>query len=143
MKLFCLGVVVVAPALALASLAGCKHFRPGLWTDPAGEAGPSGAEYRDGVYEGSGQGYRGPVLVRLHLRAGEITALEILDHADDMFTGGPAMEELAELVLEYHTANLDGISGATESSAGFLEAVEDALRQARQEAPPAEESPPP
>jgi uncharacterized protein with FMN-binding domain len=71
--------------------------------------------------------------VRLCLRAGEIAEVEILDHQDDPFTGGPAMEELAELVLEYNAADLDGISGATESSAGFLEAVEDALGKARRE----------
>jgi uncharacterized protein with FMN-binding domain len=41
------------------------------------------------------------------------------------------MEELLELVLEYQSTGLDGISGATESSAGFLAAVEDALSRAR------------
>jgi uncharacterized protein with FMN-binding domain len=119
--------------LLLVSLGGCGNFKPGLLSLPAGDSGPLGAEYRDGVYEGTGRGYRGPVLVRLRVQAGEIAEIEILDHGDDVFTGGLAMEELAEMALEYNTADLDGISGATESSAGFLAAVEDALSQARRE----------
>jgi uncharacterized protein with FMN-binding domain len=41
-----------------------------------------------------------------------------------------AMGELLELVLDYQSTGLDAISGATESSAGFLAAVDDALRKA-------------
>jgi uncharacterized protein with FMN-binding domain len=130
------------PAFTLALLSGCGNFRAAFLSYPAGEEKPLEKEYRDGVYEGTGQGYRGPVLVRLRLKAGEIVELEILDHQDDMFAGGPAMEELAELVLEYNTAGLDGISGATESSAGFLAAVEDALTQARGNEPPRPTAPP-
>ncbi|MDR0623318.1 MAG: FMN-binding protein [Treponema sp.] len=121
--------VVLSPAL----FGGCGIFRPGMASPPAGKGEAPGAEYRDGVYEGKGQGYRGPVLVLLYLKTGEITEIEIF-HQDDVFVGSPAMEELAELVLEYNTAGLDGISGATESSAGFLAAVEDALSRARREA---------
>jgi uncharacterized protein with FMN-binding domain len=87
-------------------------------------------EYRDGIYEGTGQGLRGPVRVRIWLEAGVITELEILDHQEDEFGGGPAMEELAERVLEYNSPDIDAVSGATESSRGFLDAVEDALKQA-------------
>jgi uncharacterized protein with FMN-binding domain len=130
-----LWILSAAPVLlfALAPLGGCGNFRPELLSPPAGADGPPGKEYRDGVYEGTGRGYRGPILIRLLLKAGEIAEIEILDHGDDVFTGGPAMEELAEMVLEYNTADLDGISGATESSAGFLAAVEDALSKARRE----------
>jgi fumarate reductase flavoprotein subunit len=96
----------------------------------AGEEGPPGGDYRDGIYEGTGRGYRGKILARVYLNGGEITEIEFF-HNDDVSVGGSAMEELAELVLEYNTAGLDGISGATESSAGFLAAVEDALSQAR------------
>ena len=40
------------------------------------------------------------------------------------------MEELLEAVLETGSTDLDAVSGATFSSAGFLEAVEDALGKA-------------
>jgi uncharacterized protein with FMN-binding domain len=40
------------------------------------------------------------------------------------------MAELTELVLDYQSTDIDAVSGATESSAGFLAAVEDALGRA-------------
>jgi uncharacterized protein with FMN-binding domain len=100
-------------------------------TTGSGGADQRAAEYQDGVYEGTGQGLRGPVAVRLRIAGGVIAELEILRHEEDKFSGGPAMEELAELALENNSADIDVISGATESSRGFLEAVEDALAKAR------------
>jgi uncharacterized protein with FMN-binding domain len=133
MKRFWILCAAAVLALTPAGLFGCGNFPPGLLSRSVGKNGPSGGQYRDGVYEGTGQGWRGPILVGLRLEAGEIAEIEILDHQDDVFTGGSAMSELAELVLEYNTVDLDGISGATESCAGFLAAVEDALRQARRD----------
>jgi uncharacterized protein with FMN-binding domain len=40
------------------------------------------------------------------------------------------MEELLEAVLSAGSADVDAVSGATGSSAGFLEAVEDAMARA-------------
>jgi fumarate reductase flavoprotein subunit len=87
--------------------------------------------YQDGIWEGSGRGYRGEIRVQVRLAAALIQGIEVSAHHEDPFIGGEAMEELLELVLEYQTTGLDGISGATESSTGFLEAVEDALKRAR------------
>jgi uncharacterized protein with FMN-binding domain len=121
--------VLIVSALVSGPFLSCGSFGSGAAAPSAG-ADPAGpGEWRDGVYEGSGPGWRGPVLVRVRLESGKITEVEILDHEDDPFTGGAAMEELAELVLEYNTVDLDGISGATESSSGFLAAVEAALTQ--------------
>jgi fumarate reductase flavoprotein subunit len=61
---------------------------------------------------------------------GGIAEIVILEHGDDGETGGAAMEELLDLVLLYNTTGLDAVSGATESSRGFLSAVEDALSKA-------------
>jgi uncharacterized protein with FMN-binding domain len=107
---------------------------PDCGTTGPGAVDQRAAEYQDGVYEGTGRGLRGPVAVRLRIAGGVIAELEILRHGEDKFGGGPAMEELAELVLENNSAGIDAVSGATESSRGFLEAVEDALNQARMKA---------
>jgi fumarate reductase flavoprotein subunit len=87
------------------------------------------ARYTPGVYEGEGQGFRGPVRVAVTLDSGGIRSIEILEHRDDALVGGAAMEELAECTLSWGTTDLDLVSGATESGAGFLAAVEDALAQ--------------
>jgi len=92
---------------------------------------PVAAGYESGMYEGSGQGFRGPVRVAVRVEADGIAGIEILDHGDDLFPGGAAMEELLEIVLDGNSVDVDVISGATESSAGFLAAVEDAWALAR------------
>lgn len=84
----------------------------------------------DGVYEGTARAYRGPVSVRLTIAGGVISEIEITDSIEDRFVGGAAMDELLELALMYDTADLDAVSGATESSEGFLAAVAAALEKA-------------
>jgi fumarate reductase flavoprotein subunit len=101
---------------------------------PAGCAGgPARGEssgLRDGVWEGSGQGWGGEIRLLLRINSALIQGIELISHNEDPFTGGEAMEELLELVLDYQGTGLDAVSGATESSAGFLAAVEDALDRA-------------
>jgi len=82
---------------------------------------------RGEVYEGTAQGYRGPISVQVYMNGGSITDIFIIDSLEDSFIGGAAIEELLNLVIAYNTTDLDAISGATESSKGFLEAVENAI----------------
>jgi uncharacterized protein with FMN-binding domain len=83
-----------------------------------------------GVYDGVGQGRRGPVRVRLQISPAGIEDVVIVNHRESIYPGAVAMEELLEEILETGSTDLDAVSGATFSSIGFLEAVEDALRQA-------------
>jgi uncharacterized protein with FMN-binding domain len=86
-------------------------------------------ELADGIYEGSARGHRGNIHLRVHIERGSIAQIDIIDSNEDPFVGGAAMEELLELALIYNTADLDAVSGATESSEGFLAALADALEQ--------------
>jgi uncharacterized protein with FMN-binding domain len=114
-------LLIAGRALSGMAFFGCAGY--GTAPPPAAAAGME----RNGLYEGAALGWRGPVRVLLRLEDGRITEIEIIDHGDDQFIGGAAMEELLELVLAYNTTDLDAVSGATESSEGFLAAVEDAL----------------
>jgi uncharacterized protein with FMN-binding domain len=87
-------------------------------------------DLRNGVWEGTGQGWGGEIRLRLRINSALIQEIELVSHSEDPFIGGEAMGELLELVLDYQSAGLDAVSGATESSAGFLAAVEDALDKA-------------
>jgi fumarate reductase flavoprotein subunit len=88
--------------------------------------------YEPGIYEGSGRGFRDSILVRVFVSASGIEDIELLEHHED--TGETTMEELREIILETGFIpdlwDIDGISGATMSSRGFLEAVENALSKA-------------
>ncbi|MDR2730256.1 MAG: FMN-binding protein [Treponema sp.] len=97
-------------------LAGCISMR-----------NSKGINAADGVYESSGMGYKGPIYLRLRIENGSITEIDILESEEDPFVGGAAIEELIDLVLMYNSIDIDVISGATESSKGFLKALENVI----------------
>ena len=86
--------------------------------------------YLPGLYEGTGRGYRGNIRVQLQISPAGIEDIVISSHSETSYPGAAAMEELLELILLEGTTDLDVISGATYSSMGFLEAVEEALEKA-------------
>jgi uncharacterized protein with FMN-binding domain len=79
------------------------------------------------VYEGAAPGYRGMIRVRVGYEDGVITEITVIESREDRAVGGEAMEELTDLVLMYNTTEIDAITGATETSKGFLAAIENAL----------------
>jgi len=79
------------------------------------------------VCEGSAMGYRGMIHVRVGLEQGAITEITVIESPEDRNVGGAAIEELTDLVLMYNTTELDAVSGATETSKGFLAAIENAI----------------
>ena len=107
------------------NLALCILFSGCLGPGPIPAAG-----FEPGIYEGSGRGYRGPIHVRVQVSPAGIEDIVIVDHRETIYPGAAAMEELLDLVLEYGSTDLDAVSGATFSSMGFLEAVDDALGKA-------------
>jgi hypothetical protein len=113
------GLFVFCLVLALGITGGCAGLRSG------------GGEEPGGFYDGFGEGNRGPIHLRLQIGpGGDIREIEILEHGEDPLVGGYAMEELLEAVLSAGSADVDAVSGATGSSAGFLGAVEDAAARA-------------
>ena len=103
----------------LLALAGCAVFGPG-------SGGKKWASVADGFYKGNAQGYRGVIRVSVQMEGGSIAAIEV-DSNEDPFVGGAAIDELLDLVIAHNTTDLDAVSGATESSRGFLEAVQSAI----------------
>ena len=89
-----------------------------------------GYRYTPGIYEGIAPGFRGQIRTAVQVDENGIAGID-LSHDDDAEIGGAAMEELLELVLEGNsTEDIDVVTGATESSLGFLSAVDDALAKA-------------
>ena len=86
--------------------------------------------YPDGVYIGSGEGYRGETTVAVSLKDGTIDNIMVMNTEDDAAYFKRA-ESLLKQVLQQQTTDLDAISGATFSSEGILEAIADALEQAK------------
>ena len=79
------------------------------------------------LHEGAAIGYRGLIRVRVSMEQGTMTDIIVIESSEDRAVGGAAIEELIELALMYNTTELDVISGATETSKGFLAALENAV----------------
>ena len=86
--------------------------------------------YEDGVYEGSGRGYRGDIKLSLTVEKGYITAAEILDTRDDQSYVKSAAGEILPAIISSQSAEVDAVSGATYSSKGLIEAAAKALEKA-------------
>ena len=83
----------------------------------------------DGVYTGSGQGFNGPIRVRVTVSGGNITNVEILSHSDDAPYFNRAKAVIGRL-LGKPGKSVDTVSGATYSSRGIIDAVRNALANA-------------
>lgn len=86
--------------------------------------------YADGTWEGEGMGLNGPVRVEVIVENAMITDVKILERTDDDPYFTDARLELVPEILKQQSADVDVVSGATFSSEGILEAVEEALKHA-------------
>ncbi len=92
--------------------------------------GDVGLDVEDGTYNGIGEGYNGEIEVEVSVEGGEIVSVEILEHSESEGTADPAIDGVPEQIIEAQSYEVDTVSGATESSEGIMEAVENALTDA-------------
>lgn len=88
--------------------------------------------YKDGVYYGTGEGYKGDVKVAIVIENQKIQYILIMENEDDKeyFTKAKGV---LEDVLKYQRTDVDTVSGATYSSNGILEAIKKALGNAKKQ----------
>ena len=105
----------------------------------AGAAEESGSGYADGVYEGSGNGNGGEMKVDVTVENGKISDIVLQEgHAETPGIYEMAVDQVIPAIIEAQSTDVDSASGASMSSAGIKEAVEDALSKAAAAAPAAE-----
>lgn len=88
---------------------------------------------QDGVYTGTGQGMDGLIKVTLLIESNRITCLSLEQDGETQSVGGfEAIRDgvYAAMIEAAQSANIDAVSGATITTAGVRQAVEDALAQA-------------
>lgn len=83
-------------------------------------------DLEDGVYQGTGTGYRGDITVAVKIKDKQITSIEILSASDDEPFFGRA-KGLIEQIIKKQSTKVDTVSGATYSSKGIISAVKNAL----------------
>lgn len=88
--------------------------------------------YTDGVYTGSGMGFRGNTDVQVTVENGYITDITVLSYEDDPEFFQKAQSSLLGQILSTQSVGVQNVSGATFSSNGILDAVANALGLDRQ-----------
>lgn len=92
--------------------------------------------YKDGTYTGSTEDvFYGNVQVRATINNGKITDVEFLQSPNDRQTSiminAQAMPLLKQEAITAQSAQVDIVSGATDSSEGFIRSLGNALAQAK------------
>ena len=86
--------------------------------------------YKDGVYFGTGNGYRGEITAAIIIEEKSIKYV-IVTESDDDDTFLSKAKAVISKVMSKQSVNVDVVSGATYSSKGILEAIKNALAEAK------------
>ena len=84
----------------------------------------------DGTYTGTAAGKNGDITVSVTVENGDITAVEITAHSDDVAICQLALDEIPAAIVENQSVAVDTVGGATFTSTGIIEAVKLCLEQA-------------
>ena len=86
--------------------------------------------YKDGTYTGEAEGYGGTIQVEVTLASDEITSINVVSAPGEDSAYLSQAESVIDSILSAQSTDVDTVSGATFSSTGILNAVDDALGKA-------------
>lgn len=86
--------------------------------------------YKDGTYTGSGQGYGGAVEVQVTLANDSITDIQVTSASGEDSAYLSQAEGVISTIISAQSTDVDTVFGATFSSTGIINAVNDALGKA-------------
>ena len=100
------------------------------------QSSSSTAAYKDGKYTGSvADAYYGYIQVLAVISGGKLTDVQFLQHPSDrstsVYINSQAMPYLKQEALQAQSANVNIISGATDSSQAFIQSLSSALNSAK------------
>ncbi|MFY9446163.1 MAG: FMN-binding protein [Dethiobacteria bacterium] len=88
------------------------------------------ASVPDGTYQGTGQGYKGDIVVEVTVEGGKITDIKVISQEETDTYFATAYAVIPQRIIDEQNLEVDVKTGATGSSAGIVEAVRDALQKA-------------
>ena len=86
--------------------------------------------YKDGTYTGEADGYGGTIQVEVTLASDEITSINVVSAPGEDSAYLSQAESVIDSILSAQRTDVDTVSGATFSSTGILNAVDEALGKA-------------
>lgn len=86
------------------------------------------SKYKDGIYNGTANGYGPDLQTVVTVKNGKITKIEITNHNEKNYDYyGPAFETVPQKIIDTQSTDVDTVCGATYSSNGIIESVNNAL----------------
>lgn len=126
---------VSAPAAVTTTVPGGASLQSSTSTTPATPSAPSAGQYKDGTYTGSvADGYYGNVQVQVVVANGAIADVEFLQYPNEngntVAISQRSMPILKTEAVSAQSAQVDIVSGATQTSQAFQQSLAAALSQA-------------
>lgn len=88
-------------------------------------------KYKNGSYTGTGKGYNGDIKVNVTVSANKISSIEVKENNESKSILQDVINDLIPNVISEGSTEVDVISGATGSSNGVIEAINNALKDAK------------
>lgn len=114
-----IGILIFALLLVLT--VGCSQNK---------DTGAEQAKFTPGTYEGVSTGHGGEIKAKVTVSKNKIEKIDITADGETGSIGGGATDQLVDEILSTQSLAVDVVSGASESSAGIIEAVTKALEKA-------------
>lgn len=114
-----IGILIFSLLLALT--VGCSQSK---------DTGAGETKFTPGTYEGVSTGHGGEIKATVTVSKTKIEKIEITADGETGSIGGGATDQLVDEILSTQSLAVDVVSGASESSAGIIEAVTKALEKA-------------
>ena len=89
--------------------------------------------WKDGTYTGSGKGFGGTISVKVTVKDGKISAIDVTSASGETASYFSKAKGIIPKMISGQTTNVDAASGATYSSNGIITAVRNALSKAETE----------
>lgn len=87
-------------------------------------------KWKDGTYTGSGKGFGGTISVKVTVKDGKISAIDVTSASGETASYFSKAKGIIPKMISGQTTNVDAASGATYSSNGIITAVRNALSKA-------------
>lgn len=89
--------------------------------------------YKEGSYEGSGQGHHGPMKVQITTDQYRIKEIKILEEYEMPELSEIVYDKIPKKIIKKNDADVDVVAGASYTSRGLIEAIQDGLDKAKVE----------
>ena len=111
-------IIIIALVLVLVALLGVGCRR---------------SPWNDGEFRGEGTGYGGPISVIVTITRGKITSIVVTGEQETPGVYDRVIAEIPNRIIEKQSTQVDIVAGATGTSNGVIEAVNNALESARKQ----------